>query len=233
MDKDYENPIIVSYESKVGAKEEFKVDWKMVEHAVKDNYPKLKLVYSRMEGHGGQLAFSQLRLKKEEMDRLCKEALKIEGFDFKFKQTEGEDLKKFWQEQGGHFNFCVQNKIRQAKKNQRVRQQEKRETVKRAKTSYEIAGVYYLDINKVKSKSRAILNLKKDGEKIEGNDAEFLRWLLELHEKKDQKLKDFDHFECGTHPNHEKTRCFFVVRKDATKEDFSITKCIMQLEQQA
>jgi len=55
-----------------------------------------------------------------------------------------------------------------------MRAQEKQEKVKRAKVSYEIAGVYYLDINKVKSKSRAILNLKKDGEALEGNDAEFV-----------------------------------------------------------
>jgi len=54
----------------------------------------------------------------------------------------------------------------------------KRESVKRAKTSYEIAGVYYLDINKVKSKSRAILNLKKDGEKLEGNDEGFMKELI-------------------------------------------------------
>lgn len=107
---------------------------------------------------------------------------------------------------------------------------EKRESVKRAKTSYEIAGVYYLDINKVKSKSRAILNLKKDGERIEGNDQEFLKELLQFHDKREQKMKDFDGFECGVHPNFEKTRCFFVVRKDGTKEDFSVTKCILNLE---
>jgi hypothetical protein len=45
--------------------------------------------------------------------------------------------------------------------------------------------VFYHDINKVKSKSRAILNLKKDGERIEGNDGEFIKELLEFHEKKD------------------------------------------------
>jgi hypothetical protein len=83
----------------------------------------------------------------------------------------------------------------------------------------------------VKSKSRAILNLKKDGEAIDGNDADFLKQLLELHEKKEQKLRDFERFEVGTHPGFDKTRCFFVVRKDGTKEDFSITKCIMKLEQ--
>lgn len=103
---------------------------------------------------------------------------------------------------------------------------DKKENVKRAKNSYEIAGQFYLDINKVKSKSRAILNIKKDGEKLEGHDAEFLLELLQLHEKKDQKMKDFEYFEVGVHPLYEKTRCFFVVRKDGTKEDFSVTKCI-------
>jgi DNA-directed RNA polymerase-5 subunit 1 len=107
---------------------------------------------------------------------------------------------------------------------------EKRESVKRAKTSFEIAGVYYLDINKVKSKSRAILNLKKDGEKLDGNDAEFILELLSFHDKKDKKLENFDHFEVGVHPSYDKTRCFFVVKKDGSKEDFSCTKCIMNLE---
>ncbi len=54
---------------------------------------------------------------------------------------------------------------------------------KRQKLSYEIAGVYYADINKVKSKARAILNLKKDGEKLSGNDEQFIKELLNFHEK--------------------------------------------------
>ena len=62
---------------------------------------------------------------------------------------------------------------------------EKKENVKRAKTSYEIAGRFYLDINKVKSMSRAILNMKKDGERLDGHDHDFLRELIELHEKKE------------------------------------------------
>ena len=103
--------------------------------------------------------------------------------------------------------------------------------MKRAKTSYEIAGVYYLDINKVKSKSRAILNLKQDNERLEGNDEAFVKEIISFHEKADAKLANFDHFEVGTHPNFDKTRCFFVVRKDGSKEDFSITKCIAKLEE--
>ena len=102
--------------------------------------------------------------------------------------------------------------------------------MKRAKTSYKIAGQYYLDINKVRSKSRAIMNLKQDGERLEGNDEAFIKEIIEFHHKSEEKLKDFEAFEVNVHPQFEKTRCFFVVRKDGSKEDFSVTKCIQALE---
>lgn len=178
VEKDFDNPIIVSYNTTVAEGEEFKVDWKQVEKAIKEKFAGLKLIYSRMDPHGGHVAFSQLRLKRDLLDELCKEPLPCQERPFTFAITEGEDLKEFWQKQGGHYQFCIQNRLRTAKKAQKAKQIEKRESVKRAKTSYEIAGVYYLDINKVKSKSRAILNLKKDGERIDGNDAEFLKELL-------------------------------------------------------
>lgn len=119
---------------------------------------------------------------------------------YKFSKLEGEPLKEFWQNHGGHYNFCIQHKMRAAKKASKARNQEKKETVKRAKTSYEIAGVYYLDINKVKSKSRAILNLKQDGDKLEGNDEAFVKEIISFHERSEAKLGDFSHFEVGTHP---------------------------------
>ena len=51
-----------------------------------------------------------------------------------------------------------------------------------------------------------------------------------MHEKGEAKLRDFDSFEVGEHPDYAKTRCFFVARKDGTKEDFSISTCITRLE---
>ena len=85
-------------------------------------------------------------------------------------------------------------------------------------------------MNKVKSKSRAILNLKKDKEKLTGNDEEFMKEIIKFHTKGEEKLKDFDHFIVDEHPNFDKTRCFFVVRKNGDKEDFSVGKCIQNLE---
>ena len=48
-----------------GVDEEFKVDWKQVERTVKEKYQTLKLVYSRADAKEGDLAFSQLRIKKD------------------------------------------------------------------------------------------------------------------------------------------------------------------------
>lgn len=102
-EKDFDNPIIVSYETKVKDGEEFKVDWKQVEKVVKESYPKLKLIYSRMDPHGGHVAFSQLRLKRDLLNELCQGTIQIQERPFTFKITEGEDLKEFWQKHGGHF----------------------------------------------------------------------------------------------------------------------------------
>lgn len=88
-----------------------------------------------------------------------------------------------------------------------------------------------MDINKVKSKSRAILNMYKDDEKLKNADQEFIGDIFKFHENYTNKSKDLDHFIVGVHPEFNKTRCFFIVRKDGSKEDFSVSKCVMRLEQ--
>lgn len=74
--------------------------------------------------------------------------------------------------------------------------------------------------------------MKQNGEKLTGSDQDFMKELINYHHKSEAKLKDFDHFEVGEHPDYEKTRCFFVVRKNGEKEDFSIGKCIQNLDSQ-
>ena len=233
---DFENPIIIHF--KTAATEGFKVNWKEVEQTVRKDFPRLKIVYSRADPHDGDLAISSHRLNGAELEKLSQAKLQIQGQEFTFSKTVGDELKTFWQKQGGHYQFCIQPKLRNIKKQQKLAKQKRdndegEKAAKRGKISYEIAGQYYADILKVKSKARAILNLKKDGEKLTGNDEEFIKELLAFHEKGEKKLKDFEHFEVGEHPDFSKTRCFFVVRKDGTKEDFSISKCIQRLEQQS
>lgn len=87
-----------------------------------------------------------------------------------------------------------------------------------------------MDIDKVKSKSRAILNMYKDDEKLKVGDGDFLTDIFKFHERHAEKSKGLDHFVVGVHPQFDKTRCFFAVKKDGSKEDFSLNKCIVKLE---
>ena len=109
---------------------------------------------------------------------------------------------------------------------QKTKKRDKVETDKRAKRSFELAGIYYADVNKVKSKSRAILNMRKDGEDLDAKEEAFMQDIIKNHDKMAAKMKDFVKFTVGVHPDHEQTRCFFVVKKDGSKEDFSVSKCI-------
>ena len=43
-------------------------------------------------------------------------------------------------------------------------------------------------------------------------------------------MEDLDHFTVDVHPEYKDTRCFFAVKKDGKKEDFSVVKCINALD---
>lgn len=73
----------------------------------------------------------------------------------------------------------------------------------------------------------------KDGERLSKLDQDFMQELLKFHSKSAEKSADLDGFEVGPHPDFPKTRCFFIVKKDGTKEDFSVSKCIQNLEMQS
>lgn len=43
-------------------------------------------------------------------------------------------------------------------------------------------------------------------------------------------MKGFKNFIVDVNPNYPDTRCLYVVREDGTKEDFSVLKCISNIE---
>lgn len=65
--QDFENPLILHFATKDQNKdkdEEYKVNWKDIEKLVKENYEKLKVVYSRADKYEGDLAISSHKLNK-------------------------------------------------------------------------------------------------------------------------------------------------------------------------
>ena len=104
---DFENPIIVHFKTQEVKGDSFKVNWKDVEQAVRKAFPRLKLTYSRADQYEGDLAISSHKLNNSELENLGSATLKIQDRDFTFSKTTGEELKAFWQKQGGHYQFCI------------------------------------------------------------------------------------------------------------------------------
>ena len=66
---DFENPIIVHFKPNK-PKADFKISWKEVETAVRKDFPRLKIVYSRADPQEGDLAFSSHRVNNVELEKL-------------------------------------------------------------------------------------------------------------------------------------------------------------------
>jgi len=92
---DFENPIIIHFQTKQTA-DGFKVNWKDVETAVRKEFPRLKIVYSRSDPFEGDLAISSHRVNNVELEKLSKATLKAQDREFTFTKTAGDELKTFW-----------------------------------------------------------------------------------------------------------------------------------------
>ena len=98
---DFENTLIVHFKTldqDEKTDENYKVNWKDFENMIKEKYEKLKVVYSRADKYEGDLAISSSKLNKEQYEAL-KNLKDVEMGEkkFTFSETEGEDLKEFWQ----------------------------------------------------------------------------------------------------------------------------------------
>jgi hypothetical protein len=75
--------------------------------------------------------------------------------------------------------------------------------------------------------TRALRDRYKDGERIVGQDEKFLRDLIDLHSDKDEKIDvGIVYFTVGKDGKWGTTRCFYLVRGDGSKTDFSFDNCI-------
>lgn len=92
-----------------------------------------------------------------------------------------------------------------------------------------IGDVEFKGVSGVKGYYGSLLKRTIIGERIKEPYHTALLNLVSLHKKKDEKLKDLDYFEANEHPDHNKTKCFFAVKKDGSKVDFSYFKCIRQV----
>jgi len=61
-------------------------------------------VYTRADKYEGDIAISSYKLNKPQFEQLAElKDVDVDGKKYSFSQTQGEELKEFWQAQGNHF----------------------------------------------------------------------------------------------------------------------------------
>lgn len=207
-ERDFKDPKIVEF-THVNESEE-KPSWRDLEKEIQGKFPSLKLLYSRMDEKVGQLAFSSDKIDSETLASLLESKVTCAGFVYTFAYPSEDDLKKFWEQHGSHYEMCSQQKLRRLRKRKRdeadAQKSQKRQKTQEVERQYTIAGVTYANISKVKSKAKAIMNVKEDGQKLEGYEEEFMKELVKNHPKHDEKMNDFTNFIVDEHPKHPNTR---------------------------
>jgi hypothetical protein len=53
-----------------------------------------------------------------------------------------------------------------------------------------------------------------------------LEEILKYHNDYEEKIYDYKNFTVDIHPQYINTRCYFIVKNNGNKEDFSFVKCV-------
>lgn len=74
---------------------------------------------------------------------------------------------------------------------------------------------------------RTMLNSYLAGNRVSDGDADELSALLKRHDQTNEKVgAGVDHFEVDHAPDEYSTQCFWIVRKDGSRIDFSYKHCL-------
>ena len=199
---------------KITSNEDIRIKWQEIVSNFKKENPNLKINYCRFKNKKGYISI----LKNPNEEILYKDTFKIKNVIFTIEKCENDDLKKFYKEHGEHYENCT-NKEKKEKKQ-----------IKKKKSYLEnpviLGEEKFNDIKLIKNQIKNILNQIKDNEKLIGKNKEFIEDILKYHHNYNEKIKDMDYITVGKHNNSNYNRCFFIVKKNGEKIDFSIQKCI-------
>jgi len=190
-----------------------------------ENILGMKVPYCRVAKQEGNFVVDKTAIPEEIKTKIVASGFALDGLDFTVRVAEGGDLKTFWDKHGQHYETCTNTKER----TQKDKDKDKRKKPSTKEITF--GNEKYTDITRLKNIFKNILQQVTDDEIIKEPHHTMLLELLKFHDHHDEKIKDLQHFTAGPHPEHKESRCFFVVRKSGSKEDFSAKKCLEKLEE--
>lgn len=210
------DPIILEIKSD----KDTEIRWKNIQDEFALLNPHLTVSYMRFKHNGGHIGV----FNKSGEEFKFNNKFTIEGVEFTAIRAEGDNLINFWRDHGSHFEMCIGRTQKMGKSGKG------RKDTNFLKNSIKLGNEVYTDITKIKARARMILHSNKDGEKVQSPDHEFLYDILKFHRNSAEKSKNLDYFTTDKPSEFQYSRCFFIVRQDESKDDFSVHKCIERLK---
>jgi hypothetical protein len=154
--------------------------------------------------------------KDEKMSEIG--TLTVNEIEFRVEKLEGQELIQFFKDHGSHYDLCRKGK---------------RETKKKERQSmHNLGGISFRNGKKVQTYLKAVQNQTRNGAEVEAKYFRVLVDVLKLHPNWPAKFSAYEikGFAVDKHPEYPETRCFFLVKADGEKEDFSLNKCLGNLK---
>jgi len=197
---------------------------KLIEETIGKQYD-VKVPYARINKMNGHIVFDRNATEQSLLDRVLKEGFEFDGNKIDVIQASDRELNFFNKENLSYLDKIVKKKFgKQVKKAGKVAD-------KKLQNIVMFAGKKYNNFSGLQTEFKNIISKTRNGAELEADQAALLKELLVYHEKKDEKLKGLADFTVDFHPTYKQTRCFFIVKEDGTKEDFSLHKCLNVLKE--
>jgi len=185
---------------------------------------KMDVPFARIGKYDGNVVFDRSKISKETLTQLLEKGFNFEGQKVEFSLGSDKDRGDFLRNHGRHVGKIIQKKYGKI-----MGKPQKEQEKKKFKGKIVFQGVNYPTLDSLKAVFKALIVKTKNNAIIEEPGKSQIMELLKHHDKADEKLKDVKDFTVGLHPEFKQTRCFFVIKEDGTKEDFSFHKCLARL----
>eukprot|EP01016_Furgasonia_blochmanni_P004456 TRINITY_DN11732_c0_g2_i7.p1 TRINITY_DN11732_c0_g2~~TRINITY_DN11732_c0_g2_i7.p1 ORF type:complete len:463 (-),score=172.26 TRINITY_DN11732_c0_g2_i7:111-1499(-) len=216
------DPLILAY--KTENERAIDTNWKDIQATLEKKFS-IEIPYLRFNKTEGHVAVDKKKVEKSKVDEIVKEPLEINGEKIHIYVAQDAELKAFWDNHGRHFQGCiVKNKEGNGRSNSDRKGRHKRDQVS-------LGGQHFDNVPGVRTYFKNLINKTPNGESVRQKDHDLLAAILKYHDHGDKKLANLKSFTVDVHPEHPTSRCFFAVKEDGSKEDFSLQKCLDAFDQ--
>lgn len=197
---------------------------KLIEDTIGKQY-NCVVPYARINRSNGHVVFDKNATEAGLIEKLMTEGFELEGNKCVLVESDDRERNLFNKE-----NLTYLEKIVKKKLGKTVKKAGKA-LEKKLFNSLEFAGKKYSNFSGLQTQFKNIISKTRNGADLGDSDVDMLKELLKFHDNSAEKLKGVKGFTVDFHPTYKQTRCFFIVREDDTKEDFSLHKCLNNLKE--